>query len=111
MLGLKKPCPKLNWPAMNHMLTSKNKCRTSDLKYLKGESVMSDETLTAVEEKDTLLDGKRIPPLNLEDDEGQPDSTARGTARSTLERFLSCISDNILILTLSIVGSVCNKRQ
>lgn len=48
---------------------------------LQGESVMSDETLTGNEEPNTPY------LLNLEDDEERPDSTARNTARSTLERY------------------------
>jgi len=46
---------------------------------------MSDETITA-EDKETSVVGEEVPPLNLEDDEARPDSTARSTARSTLER-------------------------
>jgi len=42
---------------------------------------MSDETLTGNEEPNTPY------LLNLEDDEERPDSTARNTARSTLERY------------------------
>ena len=53
--------------------------------FLKGESVMSDETITA-EDKETPAEGEGITPLNLEDYEERPDSTARSTARSTLER-------------------------
>lgn len=52
---------------------------------MKGESVMSDETITA-EDKETPREGEGIPPLNLEDDEARPDSTARSSARSTLQR-------------------------
>ena len=48
---------------------------------LQGESVMSDETLTGIEEPSTPH------LLNLEEDEERPDSTARNTARSTLERY------------------------
>ena len=55
------------------------------LECIKGESVMSDETITA-EDKETSVVGEEVPPLNLEDDEARPDSTARSTARSTLER-------------------------
>ena len=46
---------------------------------------MSDETITA-EDKETSVEGEGVPRLNLEDDEARPDSTARSTARSTLER-------------------------
>lgn len=46
---------------------------------------MSDETITA-EDNDTSVEGEGVPALNLEDDEARPDSTARSTARSTLER-------------------------
>ena len=46
---------------------------------------MSDDTITA-EDKDTTAEGEEVPHLNLEDDEVRPDSTARSTARSTLER-------------------------
>lgn len=53
---------------------------------LKGESVMSNETITPGEDNDTSVEGEGVPPLNLEDDEARPDSTARNTARSTLER-------------------------
>ena len=53
--------------------------------FFKGESVMSDDTITA-EDKETPAEGEGVPPLNLEDDEARPDSTARSTARSTLER-------------------------
>lgn len=52
---------------------------------MKGESVMSDETITA-DDKETSVEDEGVPPLNLEDDEARPDSTARSTARSTLER-------------------------
>ncbi|PFX31714.1 Double C2-like domain-containing protein beta [Stylophora pistillata] len=56
-------------------------------KNVSGESVMSDETITA-EDKETPREGKDIPPLNLEDDEARPDSAGRSTARSTLQRPL-----------------------
>ena len=46
---------------------------------------MSDETITT-EDKNTPAEGEGVPHLNLEDDEARPDSTARSTARSTLER-------------------------
>ena len=46
---------------------------------------MSDETITA-DDKETSVEDEGVPPLNLEDDEARPDSTARSTARSTLER-------------------------
>lgn len=51
-----------------------------------GESVMSDETITTAEDKDAAAEAEGVPPLNLQDDEARPDSTARNTARSTLER-------------------------
>lgn len=51
-----------------------------------GESIMSDETITTAEDKDKVAEAEGVPPLNLEDDEARPDSTARNTARSTLER-------------------------
>lgn len=47
---------------------------------------MSDETITTAEDKDKAAEAEGVPPLNLEDDEARPDSTARNTARSTLER-------------------------
>lgn len=47
---------------------------------------MSDETITTAEDKDAAVEAEGVPPLNLEDDEVRPDSTARNTARSTLER-------------------------
>ena len=53
---------------------------------LTGESVMSDETITPAEDKDTSAEGEGVPSLNLEDDDARPYSTARSTARSTLER-------------------------
>ena len=46
---------------------------------------MSDETITA-EDKETPAEGEGVLSLNLEDYEERPDSTARSTARSTLER-------------------------
>lgn len=53
----------------------------------KGESVMSDETITPGDDNDTSLEGEGVPALNLEDDDARPDSTARNTSRSTLERY------------------------
>ena len=50
---------------------------------LKGESVISDETVTA-EEREPVDEGDGVPQLNL--DEDYADSTARNSARSTLER-------------------------
>lgn len=47
---------------------------------------MSDVTITASEDNDISVEGEGVPPLNLEDDEARPDSTARSTARSTLQR-------------------------
>ena len=38
------------------------------------------------EDKDAAAEAEGVPPLNLEDNEARPDSTARNTARSTLER-------------------------
>ncbi|XP_029185537.2 centrosomal protein of 41 kDa-like isoform X1 [Acropora millepora] len=52
-----------------------------------GESVMSDETLTGNEEPNTPY------LLNLEDDEERPDSTARNTARSTLESLIHGVGE------------------
>ena len=49
---------------------------------------MSDETITA-EDQNTSAEGEEVPALNLEDDEARLDSTARSTARSTLERLVA----------------------
>ncbi|RMX58996.1 hypothetical protein pdam_00018160 [Pocillopora damicornis] len=57
-----------------------------------GESVMSDETITA-EDKETPREGEGIPPLNLEDDEARPDSTARSSARSTLQSLIHGVGE------------------
>lgn len=69
-------------------ITGKDKNMKISLKKLLliGESVMSDETITTAEDKDAAVEAEGVPPLNLEDDEARPDSTARNTARSTLER-------------------------
>ena len=53
---------------------------------LKGESVMSDETITPGEDNETSVEDEGVPPLNLGNDEERPDTTGRNTARSTLER-------------------------
>lgn len=53
---------------------------------------MSDETITA-EDKETPREGEGIPPLNLEDDEARPDSTARSSARSTLQSLIHGVGE------------------
>ncbi|KAM7434726.1 Centrosomal protein of 41 kDa [Porites harrisoni] len=58
-----------------------------------GESVMSDETITTAEDKDAAAEAEGVPPLNLEDDEARPDSTARNTARSTLESLIHGVGE------------------
>ena len=47
---------------------------------------MSDETITPGDDNDASVVGEGVPPLNLGDYEARPDSIARNTARSTLER-------------------------
>lgn len=69
--------------------------------FMKGESVMSDETITA-EDKETPREGEGIPPLNLEDDEARPDSTARSSARSTLQRL-----DASLVYNVQLIVNMC----
>ncbi|KAJ7328678.1 Centrosomal protein of 41 kDa [Desmophyllum pertusum] len=57
-----------------------------------GESVMSDDTITP-EDNDTTAEGEGVPHLNLEDEEARPDSTARSTARSTLESLIHGVGE------------------
>ena len=61
---------------------------------------MSDETITPGDDNinDASLEGEGVPALNLEDDDARPDSTARNTARSTLERYWTkwqCMQKNL----------------